>query len=76
MGATLSKTFNLSWLGEFHANVLIDQARLAYYIMHGSASFVDKTPGVPMIRSAPFLADCFQDAKFICLRRNGISNVL
>ncbi len=53
-----------------------NQAKLAYYAMHGSASFLDKTPGIPMIRSAPFLAACFPQAKFIYLQRNGISNVL
>jgi len=29
------------------------QARLVYFGLHKSASFLDKTPGVPMIRSAP-----------------------
>jgi hypothetical protein len=51
-------------------------ARFTYYGVHGLASFVDKTPGVEMIGAAPFLAQCFPDAKFIYLRRNGISNVL
>jgi hypothetical protein len=44
--------------------------------MHGSASFLDKTPGIPMIRAVPFVAECFPGARFIYLRRNGISNVL
>lgn len=57
------------------ADTMLGQARLLYYGVHGSASFLDKTPGVPMIRAAPFLAQCFPDAKFICLRRNGISNL-
>ena len=50
--------------------------RQAYYWVHGASSFVDKTPGSAMIKAAPFLARCFPEAKFIFLRRNGISNVL
>lgn len=57
-------------------DAVVRLARLTYFGVHQSASFLDKTPGVPMIRSAPFLARCFPDAKFIYLRRNGISNVL
>jgi len=64
------------FLAERHfADAMLTQARLLYYGVHGSASFLDKTPGVPMIRSAPFLARCFPDAKFIYLRRNGIANL-
>jgi hypothetical protein len=50
--------------------------RQAYYRVHSSSSFLDKTPGVEMMRAAPFLAKSFPDAKFIFMRRNGISNVL
>lgn len=51
-------------------------AREAYYFAHGSASFLDKTPGVEMIRAAVFLQACFPDARFLFLRRNGIANVM
>jgi hypothetical protein len=54
----------------------VDRARLAYYALHGSASFLDKTPGWPTIAAAPFLYEAFPAAKFIYLQRNGISNVL
>lgn len=57
-------------------SVAIAALKRAYYFIHASSSFLDKTPGVPMIRAAPFLAECFPDAKFIFLKRNGISNVL
>jgi hypothetical protein len=50
--------------------------RRMYYYMHSSASFLDKTPGAPMIGAAAFLAECFPAGKFVYLRRNGISNVL
>ena len=56
--------------------IAIRSLKIAYYFVHASASFLDKTPGVAMIRAAPFLAECFPGAKFIYLRRNGISNVL
>jgi hypothetical protein len=56
--------------------LVIQAARTAYFVMHGSASFIDKTPGHPMIAAAPLLKECFPGAKFIFLRRNGISNVL
>ncbi len=55
--------------------VAIDAARAAYFYMHGSASFVDKTPGVPMIAAAPFLLECFPDARFIFQRRNPVANI-
>ena len=54
----------------------IELARQAYFQMHASASFVDKTPGVPMIAAAPFIRECFPNARMIYLQRNGISNVL
>jgi hypothetical protein len=50
--------------------------RQAYYWTHAASSFLDKTPGVGMIRAAPFLAKSFPAAKFVFMRRNGISNVL
>jgi hypothetical protein len=55
--------------------IAIQAARCAYFHMHGSASFVDKTPGVPMIAAAPFLVECFPDARFIFLRRNPVANI-
>jgi hypothetical protein len=54
----------------------IEAAKRAYYQMHGSASFVDKTPGLPMITALPFLLECFPRAKIIYLQRNAVSNVL
>lgn len=56
--------------------VAIDTARIAYYAVHASGSFLDKTPGHAMISASPFLLECFPDAYFIFLRRNGISNIL
>jgi hypothetical protein len=56
--------------------IAVDAVRRSYYFMHGSASFLDKTPGVPMIKSAAFLTEAFPDARFIYVQRNGISNVL
>lgn len=58
------------------SGAMVGQARASYFGVHGSASFLDKTPGVPMIRAIPFLARCFPAARFIYLRRNGISNML
>jgi sulfotransferase family protein len=56
--------------------IAIEAARSAYYHMHGSASFVDKTPGVKMIMSAPFLNECFPGSRFVFQRRNPVANVL
>jgi hypothetical protein len=56
--------------------VAVEAARRAYFYMHGSASFLDKTPGIPMILSAPFLNECFPGSRFIFLRRNPVGNVL
>ena len=55
--------------------IAIQAARSAYFVMHGSASFVDKTPGVPMIAAAPFLVECFPGSRFIFLRRNPVANI-
>jgi Sulfotransferase family len=107
LGSTLSKVFQLAWLGEGHAAPLfsnaadaltgnaddanglvrflaqqnfrrtaIEAANRAYFYMHNSASFVDKTPGVAMIKAAPFLNECFPNSRFIFLRRNPVANVL
>ncbi len=55
--------------------IAIQAARSAYFYMHGSASFVDKTPGVKMITAAPFLVECFPDSRFIFQRRNPVANI-
>lgn len=55
--------------------ISVQAARSAYFHMHGSASFVDKTPGVAMIAAAPFLVECFPNSRFIFLRRNPVANV-
>lgn len=55
---------------------IFEMARKGYYMLHGSARFLDKTPGFAMINAAPFLNKCFSNSKFIFVRRNGISNVL
>jgi hypothetical protein len=56
--------------------VAIEAAKKAYFYMHGSASFVDKTPGVQMITAAPFLNECFPGSRFVFQRRNPVANVL
>jgi hypothetical protein len=55
--------------------IAVQAARGAYFFMHGSASFVDKTPGVPMIAAAPFLVECFPGSRFVFLRRNPVANI-
>ena len=59
-----------------YQNLIVEETKRAYFYAHGSASFVDKTPGVLMISATPFLLECFPFAKVIYIRRNGISNVL
>ena len=56
--------------------IAIEAAKSAYFYMHGSASFVDKTPGVKMIAAAPFLNECFPESRFVFQRRNPVANVL
>jgi hypothetical protein len=56
--------------------IAIEAAKSAYFYMHGSASFVDKTPGVKMIAAAPFLNECFPGSRFVFQRRNPVANVL
>lgn len=58
------------------ADMIQAACRRTYYLAHLSASFIDKTPGIPMLRAAPFLQTCFPGARYIFMRRNGISNVL
>jgi hypothetical protein len=55
--------------------IAVQAARRAYFHMHGSASFVDKTPGVKMVAAAPFVAECFPDSHFVFLRRNPVANI-
>jgi hypothetical protein len=50
--------------------------RRVYHRAHGSGSFIDKTPGLEMIRAAPFLQRSFPEARFIFMRRNGVANVI
>src|SRR5579859_3642847 len=56
--------------------IAVEAAKKAYFYMHGSASFVDKTPGVKMITAAPFLSECFANSHFIFQRRHPVGNVL
>lgn len=55
---------------------IIESMQDAYFSAHRSASFVDKTPGAPMIAAAPFIQRAFPEARFIYVQRNGISNVM
>jgi hypothetical protein len=55
---------------------VVMEARRAYFYAHGSCSFLDKTPGIEMIKSLPLLIAAFPDSRFIFAKRNGISNVL
>jgi hypothetical protein len=61
---------------EHYRKVAVDAAREAYFFIHASASFLDKTPGAPMVSAVPFLHECFPDARFIFLWRHPVGNVL
>jgi hypothetical protein len=54
----------------------IQAMREAYFCAHRSPSFLDKTPGSPMIAAAPFIQEAFPSANFVFVRRNGIANVM
>ncbi len=56
--------------------IVIDGLKRTYYTVHSSASFLDKTPGAAMVRAAPFLLECFPDARFIFLRRHPVGNIM
>jgi hypothetical protein len=56
--------------------IAVEAAKRAYFYLHGSASFVDKTPGVKMIAAAPFLNECFPESHYIFQRRHPVANVL
>ena len=56
--------------------IAIEAAKKAYFYLHGSASFIDKTPGIKMISAAPFLNQCFPGSRFIFLRRNPVNNIM
>jgi len=60
---------------ENYRQIALQAARRAYFYMHGSASFIDKTPGVKMIAAAPFLVECFPGSRFIFQRRNPVANI-
>jgi hypothetical protein len=57
-------------------SVAITALKQVYFYMHASASFVDKTPGVRMVETLPFIRECFPDARFVFLSRNPVANVL
>ena len=59
-----------------YRQIAVKAARQAYYLVHSSASFLDKTPGVAMVQAAPFAAEVFPDARFIYLMRHPISNIM
>jgi Sulfotransferase family len=58
------------------SKIAMDAAKRAYFYLHGSASFIDKTPGIKMISAAPFLNRCFPGSRFIFLRRNPVNNIM
>lgn len=58
------------------SSIIVSSIRKLYYYLHSSASFLDKSPGLPTILAAPFLQVAFPNAKFIYMKRNGVSNVL
>jgi len=58
-----------------YRGIAIEAARRAYFAMHTSPSFLDKTPGIAMVKAAPFLIECFPGAKIIFMLRNPVANV-
>jgi len=58
-----------------YRGIAIEVARRAYFAMHASPSFLDKTPGISMVKAAPFLVECFPGAKVIYMLRNPVANV-
>ncbi len=57
-------------------NPVIESARKAYYFSASAASFLEDDTGAGAITAAPFLAECFPDARFLYMERNGIPAVL
>lgn len=57
-------------------NVMIAMTRQIYFATHSSNGFLDKTPGIEMISSLPFIQSCFPDSRFIFMRRSPVANIL
>ncbi len=49
--------------------------RQIYGDLHAQPAFIDKTPGVPMIRALPFVSRAFPEARFIYARRRALENI-
>lgn len=54
---------------------LIKQLRDIYITYYGNEVVVDKTPGIPMLKSLPLLISAFPSAKVVYCQRRGIENV-
>jgi hypothetical protein len=54
---------------------LIALVRATYEQLHQGSNFVDKTPGVPMLRAVPWIHRIWPQARVIYARRRGLENV-
>lgn len=54
---------------------LAEAFRNMYRQLHGSESFCDKTPGIPMLRAVTLAAWMWPNARFIFCKRRGLENI-
>ena len=79
MGGTSSPAyqgFTIGKVGVDHIKSEMAAVLINIYTARFGDQWIDKTPGVKMIKAIPMLSKIFPDAKFIFMKRRGIENVM
>ncbi|MEO7026879.1 MAG: sulfotransferase [Caulobacteraceae bacterium] len=79
IGGVKSKAYSQFTIGRFGVGKVkrrLSSALAAMYEEELGPKWVDKTPGVQMVRAAPMLKDALPGVRFVFMHRRGIENVL
>ncbi|MFI3154964.1 MAG: sulfotransferase [Methylococcaceae bacterium] len=70
------KAFTIGKVGVENIRNEIAAALTGIYTKQFGPQWIDKTPGVKMIKAVPMLSEIFPESKFIFMKRRGIENVM
>ncbi|MCA9837913.1 MAG: sulfotransferase [Trueperaceae bacterium] len=77
---TPASHLNFHMLSEYNRYLLIAQLQNVFKLQYAgiarNGSFVDKTPGIPMLNALPIIVQMWPQAKIVFAKRRGIENIV